>query len=213
MDILDLPHAVRHASESVSAETWQLSALIHARQQYAPKRLEAPGPTARQIAAYFAAAAAAPDHGQITPWRFVVVPEAARGRLGEAFAAALRERDAEAPVQALEEARAKAHRAPFLALAIARLPGDAQADDIPQHERLVSLGAALQNMLLSAQADGFGSGLVSGQAMQSRALRNLFGLSAQEIAVCFIAIGTVTRRKPGRVRPAVESFVSTLPDN
>ena len=51
MDIRDLPYAVRRSSEAVPAETWRLSALIHARQQYAPKRLDAPGPTAGQIAA------------------------------------------------------------------------------------------------------------------------------------------------------------------
>jgi hypothetical protein len=28
--------------------------------------------------------------------------------------------------------------------------------------------------------------------------------------VCFVNIGTVSKRKAGRVRPAVESFVSTL---
>ncbi|MBN8776542.1 nitroreductase family protein [Thiomonas arsenitoxydans] len=183
--------------------------LIQTRQQLAPKRLFAPGPDARQIHAYFQAAAAAPDHGQILPWRFVVVPAASRAALGEVFAQALRERDASASDKELAEARDKAHRGPFVALAIVR---DATDDhpEIPLQERLISLGCAIQNLLLSAHADGFGSGLVSGQAMQTARLRRLFALGHNEQAVCFVAIGTADRRKPIRPRPDPVLFVSEL---
>ncbi|MDY0331168.1 MAG: nitroreductase family protein [Thiomonas sp.] len=187
--------------------------LIHTRQQLAPKRLFAPGPDAQQIHAYFQAAAAAPDHGQILPWRFIVVPAASRAALGEVFAQALRERDAGASDRELAEARDKAHRAPFVALAVVR---DATDDhpEIPLPERLVSLGCAIQNLLLCAHADGFGSGLVSGQALQTQGMRRLFSLAHDEQAVCFVAIGTADRRKPIRPRPDPALFVSELnPEN
>lgn len=185
--------------------------LIHTRQQLAPRRLFAPGPDAAQIEAYFLAAAAAPDHGQILPWRFVVVPAESRAALGEVFAQALKERDPAASDKELAEARDKAHRAPFVALAIIRDTADAHPE-IPLAERLVSLGCAIQNMLLSAHADGFGSGLVSGQAMQTTGLRQLFALHENEQAVCFVAIGTADRSKPIRPRPATSAFVSILHD-
>ena len=77
-------------------------------------------------------------------------------------------------------------------------------------ERLISLGCAIQNILLSAHADGFGSGLVSGQALQTTGLRQLFALRENEQAVCFVAIGTADRSKPIRPRPQPSSFVSEL---
>jgi nitroreductase len=189
-----------------------VSELLAKRQQTSPKRLGDPGPTPEQVHALFSAAAQAPDHGLIRPWRFVRVSDAARTRLGEAFAQALLERDPAATPQQVQDARDKAARAPFLALAISRLqegPPDAHPE-IPLTERLVSLGCALQNMLLLAHAQGFGAGLVSGQAMDTRALRELFALDEGERAVCFVVAGTVTKAKASRLRPAVTDFVSDL---
>lgn len=183
--------------------------LVARRQQTSPRRLHAPGPTPAQIGQLFDAAAQAPDHGLILPWRFVLVPDGARIRLGDAFAAALIERDSGATAEQLGEARAKASRAPFLALAIARLGDDGHAE-IPSAERLVSLGCALQNLLLMAHAQGFGAGLVSGQAMGSIALRGLFGVAPNEAAVCFVVVGSVDKAKARRARPAIVDFVGTL---
>jgi nitroreductase len=190
--------------------SWDAAAtLIGARQNISAKRLVEPGPDAAQRQALLALAAAAPDHGELTPWRFVIVPAAHRHRLADVFAQALLERDADATAEQLAAAREKAHRAPLLMLAVARM-ASAREPEIPNAERLVSLGCALQNLLLGAVAMGFGGGLTSGQAMGSAPMRALFSLAADESAVCFVNIGTVSKRKAGRVRPAVESFVSTL---
>lgn len=182
--------------------------LITSRQSILPRRLTDPGPTQAQINDMFIAAAAAPDHGEIHPWRFVVVSPSRRADLGEAFAQALLQRDANATSEQVAQAREKAFRAPFVALVVARLgPSD---PDIDALERMVSVGAAVQNFLLMAHSLGFGAGLTSGQAMQSQALHQLLTLQEGERAVCCINVGTATKRKPARVRPAVSSFVSSL---
>jgi len=193
--------------DQIDTIDWTLE-LLRKRQQTSPKRLMAPGPSSPQIRMLFDAAAQAPDHGLILPWRFVQISDAARPRLGAAFAAALLERDPAASTQQLQDARDKAQRAPFLALAIARTQDD--HPEISVAERLVSLGSALQNMLLAVHAQGFGAGLVSGQAMNSQALRALFGLGDNEQAVCFVVVGTVKSAKAARIRPAPEAFVTTL---
>lgn len=185
-----------------------VEALICSRQNISPKRLVAPGPSPEQLDQLFRAAAAAPDHGLLTPWRFVSVPTHKRTELAEVFALALIDRDAGATLAQIESAREKAHRAPFLVLAVARL-GPCEPD-IPTLERLVSLGAAIQNLLLSAHSQGLGSSLTSGQAMQSNRMRELFQLKAGEEAVCFVNVGTVAKRKMPRLRPGVTSFVSSL---
>ena len=80
-------------------------------------------------------------------------------------------------------------------------------------ERLVSLGCAIQNILLSANAAGFGTGITSGQAMGARPLRDLFGLTTNEQAVCCVNIGTVTKVKPPRLRPDTATYVTWLNDH
>ena len=183
-------------------------ALIQTRQTLLPKRLCAPGPDAAQTDQILAAAAHAPDHHELLPWRFIRVPEEARAALGDAFAAALRLRDAAAAPEQIEQAREKAGRAPLLLLAVARLrDGD---DEIAPHERIVSAGCAIQNVLLMAHALGFGASLTSGKALQSAPLRALFALGEHEQALCFVNIGTPGRAKPIRARPAVEQFCSVL---
>jgi len=102
-------------------------------------------------------------------WRFVLVPQAQRPRLADAFAAALLERDATALPEQLEQAREKAHRSPVLLLAV--VDGRRGDPAVGLHERILSAGCAVQNLLLMATALGFGSALTSGQALCSQALR------------------------------------------
>ena len=184
-------------------------ALIEARQTVLPKRLAAPGPDGGQLQQILRAAGAAPDHGERIPWRFVIVPPPARTALAEVFAQSLAERDPAATAQQLAQAREKAHRAPLLLLAVARLAPTA-ADKAPDDERLVSAGCAIQNMLLIATAQGFGSALTSGKALQSPGLRALFALKAYERALCFINIGTAASSRLRRARPLPADYVSAL---
>ncbi|HEY0939368.1 MAG TPA: nitroreductase family protein, partial [Steroidobacter sp.] len=104
--------------------------------------------------------------------------------------------------------REKAHRAPMLLVAVACL--GSREPDIPPLERMVSMGAAIQNVLLGAHAMGFGAGLTSGQAMGSPRMRSLLALGEGEEAVCCVNLGSVTKTKPIRLRPMPASFVSTL---
>ncbi len=189
-----------------------VSTLIGSRQTVLPRRLVEPGPTPDQFEALLALAAAAPDHGLLTPWRFIVVPVAQRHRLAEVFAMALSDRDPGATTVQMAQAREKAHRAPLLMLAVACL-GPRQPDT-PMLERLVSMGAAIQNLLLGAHAMGFGAGLTSGQAMGSPRLHALFALGDGEVPVCCVNIGTATRGSQRKaLRPVPAQFVSTLSDD
>lgn len=184
------------------------AALIHARCTVLPKRLVAPGPDAAQLDQILAAAAAAPDHRELVPWRFVLVPAPARAALARVFERSLEERDPAATAEQCQQAGEKAFRAPVLLLAIARVEGG--DEDVLATERLLSAGCAIQNMLLMATAFGFGSALTSGKALQSQGLRRLFALTPQEQPLCFLSLGTAVSRKPRRPRPSVADYVSEL---
>jgi len=184
------------------------SALIHSRRTTLPKRLRGPGPDAEQRASILQAAAAAPDHDQILPWRFIEVPEQGRAALGQAFADALLERDPQADAPACSQAREKAMRSPWLLLVVVRTGGEPA--EIPAAERVLSAGAAILNMLLMATALGLGSALTSGKALQSQALRQLFALKDKEQALCFLNIGHIGEPRQPRARPEVAQYFSVL---
>lgn len=197
-------------ADPTQGEAWLFAqSLVHSRRNVSSRRLHSPGPDNVQLHAMLALAAAAPDHGQLTPWRFVVVPGQQRHRLAEVFALALTDRDPAATPEQVASAREKAHRSPLLLVAVACL-GE-RDPDTPSLERMVSMGAAIQNLLLGAHAMGFGSGLTSGKAMASDRLRTLLALRADEQAVCCVNIGTASARKPEpRSRPDPSVFTSTL---
>ena len=190
------------------AAAQSLLTQMSARGHVAPKRLGDPGPTDGELGLIFKAAQSAPDHGRIRPWRFIIVSVEKRVALGNAFVEALLRRDPSADQDQIAAAHDKALRAPCLLLAVvSEAPSD---PPVPRSERLLSLGCAIQNMLLMAQTLVIGSGVTSGQAMNDAAIRSLFGLQAHEEGICFLNFGTTLSSKPARPRPAYGSFVSTL---
>ena len=80
-------------------------ALIVGRQNVSPKRLVEPGPSEQQLGRMLTMAAAAPDHGQLVPWRFVIVPAHKRELLAGVFVLALIDRDPGATLLQIEAAR------------------------------------------------------------------------------------------------------------
>ena len=183
--------------------------LIFARNHTSPRRLIPPGPSSEEIESLFTLCGAAPDHGQLVPWRFVVIPTSERYQLAQVFEKELLDRASEATEKQISNAREKAYRAPFLAIAISQTDPDEK--DIPTQELLISMGAAIQNMLIGAKALGFESGLTSGRTMKSNHLRTLLSLEQHESAICCINIGTADKVKMRtRVRPAVSDYLSTL---
>lgn len=208
MTLMQAPVRVGEAVVAGRDTAAMAAALMETRQTILPKHLFAPGPDAAQLDMIFSAAASAPDHGQLLPWRLVQVPVAARAALADVFADALLARDGHASDAQLAQAREKAHRAPLLLLLVV----DGQRGDpvIDLHERIVSAGCAVQNLLLMATALGFASALTSGKALKSAGLRQLFGLTDADHALCFVSIGTARARRPARQRPVPADFVHCL---
>ena len=193
-------------------ETSDLPALLeqlqHTRRTVLPKRLLAPGPDAAQLQQLLRAACTAPDHGQLRPWSLVLVAQPQRPALGAAFAQALLERDADATPEQQAQAHDKALRAPLLLLLV--VDGACGDSAIDLHERIVAAGCAVQNLLLMATAQGFGSALTSGKALQSAPLRTLLGLQEQQYALCCISIGTVQSQRPTPPRPDPQDILRQL---
>jgi nitroreductase len=168
-------------------------------------RLVEPGPGAGEVELLLAAAAAAPDHGELRPWRFVVVRGEGAGRdFGEVFAEAyeLRVARAEGDVvpAKLDKERTKLGRAPLVIAACACHVHDTK---IPWIEQQLAVAAACQNILLAATALGYGSMWRTGDNAYDDHIKAALGLGEHDSIVGFLYIGSVDDRhaKPAHPRP------------
>ncbi len=175
---------------------------ILVRRSVSPRRLTAPGPDDEMLGRIIGAALAAPDHGRLRPWRFLSVPDARRPELANAFRAAARELDPGAAEDIVEREAEKAGHGPCLVAVIARIQPDHPV--APESEQWISVGAALQNILLAAEALGFRAMIVSGRKVGSTALRKALDLSDHERLVGFVAIGTPEQPTRQAERPKIE---------
>jgi nitroreductase len=170
-----------------------LSVLL-SRHSVAPAFLGEPAPDDAALAQILAAGAAAPDHGRLRPWRFIVIRGPARARLGEVFAEALSRRTPDAPDAAFAQERERPLRAPLLIAVVATIAKD--HPKIPEIEQILSAGAAAQNILLAAHALGFGAKWLTGANAYDEHVRQALGLDPDDRLVSFIHIGTLAGEAP-----------------
>ena len=169
-------------------------AALSTRHSIAPPFLTAPGPDEPMLAQILAAGASAPDHGRLRPWRFIVIRGDARERLGEVFAEALVKRQPDASVEALEQERGRPLRAPVVIAVVARV--DPQHPKIPEFEQILSTGAAVENILLAAHAQGFGAKWLTGPNAYDDHVKATLGLTGNDRLAGFVHLGTVDGKPP-----------------
>ena len=66
--------------------------LLKIRRSVKPREMSGPGPTASELDTILTIGARVPDHGKLTPWRFIVFEGDARARAGESSRRCLRRR-------------------------------------------------------------------------------------------------------------------------
>src|SRR5260221_7926840 len=153
-------------------------------------RLAAPRPDDAALDIILRSAVSAPDHGRLRPWRFIVVRDEARLRLGEVMAAAVARSRPDATPAMLELERAKAVRAPLIVIVAAKVQ---RPSKIPDIEQILSAGAAAQNILLATHAQGFGAMWKTGANAYDDFAKSALGLEPSDAIVGFIYIGTSVR--------------------
>ena len=163
--------------------------------------LRAPAPTPEELRVLLSLATRAPDHGKLSPWRFVILEGAGKA----AFVAAL-----EAIAAAREDApKALAKlgkiRIPPLTVAVVSryTPGE-----IPEWEQRLSSGAVCTILIIAAQAMGYGANWITDWYAYDEAANELLGLTAGEKVAGFVHIGTPAEDPQERVRPDLAALVS-----
>jgi nitroreductase len=166
-------------------------------------KLGDPAPDAEAVRRALEAAARAPDHATLRPWRVRLVRGEARERLGEVFREALRRREPDASEDALEKARHKPLRAPLLIVVGARLRDHPKA---PRVEQVLAAGMAAHAILLSLYAQGYGAMLRTGDAAYDPMVKRALGFAPDDAIIGFVYAGTPTAPYPPIKRPRPSEF-------
>ena len=169
-------------------------------------KLTEPGPNASELDQIFRSALRAPDHGRLRPWRFVVIPSDKRERYGELMSELLHLRTPDATPEMLAGERDKALRAPLIIIAAARVKDHPK---IPEVEQVLSAGAAVQNIMLTAEAIGYGAMWRTGAPAYDARVKKMLGLDDTDVIAGIVYLGTRAGGSSPAVRPLPADFVRT----
>ena len=140
----------------------------------------------------------APTHFLTQPWRCVVLAGDARKELGEALAAAARREGRDPEVE-----RSKPLRAPVI-ICVLEHPKLGHGR-VVENEEHYAVGAAMQNVLIAAHAEGLAAMIRSGKTTELPEVRTYLGAGDDELVAGMIYVGypreddpdrELTRRKP-----------------
>lgn len=179
--------------------------LLKTRRSISAPFLGAPAPDDDQLNEILTIASRVPDHGKLTPWRFIVFRGDARRAAGESLVARYAELHPEADDRQLEEERNRLAKAP---LAVAVVSRAAPHVKIPEFEQLLSAGAAAMNLVHGAHALGFAAHWVTGWIAYDDGAGRILGLEPGERIVAIVHIGTATVPPVDRPRPPLAEIVS-----
>jgi Nitroreductase len=180
--------------------------ILTARRSVPSRQLGEPAPNDATLRQLIEAAIRVPDHGKLEPFRIRIL----RGEAKHAFGQALARMAVEANPDLSEAKREKEQRryefAPLVLVVSAKIDTESK---VPELEQQLTAGCVAYNLLLGAQALGYGAQWLTGWAAYDRDVAKLLGMKKHEHIVGFIHIGTASIDAPERDRPAYGDIVET----
>lgn len=172
--------------------------LLTTRRSFKAGDLAGPAPSAAEVEKLLTVASRVPDHGKLTPWRFIVFEGDARYAAGDAIVAAFRVKYPDAKPEHVEAERKRLARAPLVIAVVSRAAPHVK---IPEWEQVLSAGAAAMNLVLAAHALGYGASWVTEWYAYDRSVLDALGLAPHERIAGFVHIGRPPGVPEDRPRP------------
>jgi len=179
--------------------------LLKLRRSVKPREMSGPGPTADQLDTILTIGARVPDHGKLTPWRFIVFEGEARARAGDVIAQVFARKNPGAPAADIEIEKRRLMDAP---LVIAVVSFTRPHPKVPAWEQELSAGASAMNIVTAATALGYGANWLTGWFAFDRDVLDGLGVKSDEKLAGFIHIGTPSKPIEDRPRPALSDIVT-----
>jgi nitroreductase len=179
--------------------------LLKTRRSVKPIELVAPGPTPDELETLLTIASRVPDHGKLTPWRFIVFSGDARMKAGEAIAKVFKADHPEAKEEHVDVERQRLARAPLVIAVVSRAGPHVK---IPEWEQVLSAGAAAMNLVTAAHALGFAATWITEWYAYDRRVLDALGLAPNEKIAGFVHIGRPKQPPEDRPRPPLSEIVT-----
>jgi nitroreductase len=180
-------------------------AFLNDRRSVPSRQLGEPAPDDATLRRLLEAALRVPDHGKLEPFRVRILRGDAKRRFGEMLAKlAVEANPGMSDAKREKEERRYAH-APLVLVVSAKIDDDSK---VPELEQDLTAGCVAYNILLGAQALGFGAQWLTGWAAYDRGVAKLLGMKKSEHVVGFIHVGTPAMDAPERDRPSYDHIVS-----
>jgi len=177
--------------------------LLKTRRSVLSKNLSTPGPDKLQLQTILEIASRVPDHRKLEPWRFIIIEDNNRKKLGEIFCE-IKLRDHQLSHDQIIAEQNRYTHAP-LVIVVVFSPVEHKT---PVFEQLLSCGAVCQHINLASSALGFSSQWVTNWCSFDKQAQNELGLQPHESIAGFFHIGTATCTPNDRQRPDLTDKVS-----
>lgn len=179
--------------------------LLTTRRSVKPIELDGPAPSASEIDTLLTIASRVPDHGKLTPWRFIVFEGAARAAIGDRIADAFKADRPDATADQIEFERNRLTRAPLVIAVVSRAAPHVK---IPEWEQMMSAGAATMNLVTAAHALGYAANWITEWYAYDPRILKAMGLGDHERIAGFVHIGTPLRPPEDRPRPPLSEIMT-----
>ena len=183
--------------------------LLETRRSVPTSQLTEPAPSETELARILTIATRVPDHGALTPWRFIIFSGDARHQVGQRLSAVYRLDKQDMSPERLDKFAGIMTRvftyAPLVILIVSSPDPDAK---IALREQELSAGAVAMNLLNATHASGYGAILLTGWAAESRGAADVYGLAPHEHIAAIAHIGTATDIPADRPRPKLANLIT-----
>jgi nitroreductase len=179
--------------------------LLKTRRSVKPREMSGPGPSPADLDTILTIGARVPDHGKLTPWRFIVFESDGRLRAGEIIAKVFAQKNPQATEADLAVEKKRLTDAP---LVIGIVSITRPHPKVPAFEQEMSAGASAMNIVTAATALGYGAAWLTGWFSFDRDVLDGFGLKPDEKLIGLVHIGTPAKPNEERPRPVLSEIVT-----
>lgn len=192
-------------------ELSEIKRFLQVRRSHLAATLEGPAPSPEEVETLLEMASRVPDHGKLSPWRFIVYHGAVCAQIGEKLTGLLEARDGALGENTRQMELERFTRAP---LVIGVVSAPVRGHKVPVWEQELAVGGVCLSLLNACFALGYaGQWLSEWYAFDDEAA-SLLGAREGERFAGFIHIGTASVTPKERPRPDVAQLTEyfSLPE-
>jgi nitroreductase len=201
---VDLPPAPDFGAPIPLHAAPEVLAFLATRRSTSALTLVEPAPSAAELETLLRLATRVPDHGKLTPWRFVILEGEAKARFAARLEALALSRGDQTAATKLGKLKV-----PPLAVAVISAP---KPGNIPEWEQLLSAGAVGATLLYATLAMGYGANWITDWYAYDAQAKAILDLSGDEQVAGFLLMGTPREPALERERPDAAALVSRWQD-